>query len=270
MTKKISIISVNFDNYDGLISTINSIYSQSFSDFELIVIDCMSSKIDMSFIQDINSKYDNFHFLSELDDGIYFGMNKGLDIACGELIGFLNSGDILADTNVLKDLWDSYLSFGRPDAIYGNTIYSSDGCTESRNWSPGNFKRFKYLFGWMTPHLSTYIQRTVYENRFRFDTSFSIASDYDLMLRMFFIEKFEPRYFDRNVVMMESGGISNSNFRNVCISNYEVLVSWKKNFTFIPFWIFILKPFSKVFQMTTFKKSSWYFLFIFRFLRKKF
>lgn len=269
MTKKISIITVNFNNYEGLNNTIKSVYSQSFSELELIIIDGMSSQIDNAFIQDVESKYDNFCFISEQDDGIFFGMNKGLDIARGELIGFLNSGDVFADTHVLQDLWDNYLNFGRPDAIYGNKLYSTDGFCESRIWKPGSFNRFKYYLGWMTPHLSTYIQRRIYENGFRFDISFSIAADYDLMLRLFLKEKYEPRYFDRNVVIMENGGISNSSFYNVCISNFEVLVSWYKNFKYIPFWIFILKPFSKLFQITSVKNRLRYFLYIFYLLKKK-
>ena len=118
-----------------------------------------------------------------------------------------------------------------------------------RIWKPGLHKRWKYLLGWMMPHQALLVKRELFIKYGGFDIQFEIAADYDWMLRVFYLNREPVKYCNFDVITMEIGGKSNASFKNIVMSNLEVLMSWKKYFRFIPFWIFVLKPVSKIFQI---------------------
>ena len=100
---RLSIVTINYNNLEGLKRTIDSVISQSYDDFEFILIDGLSVDGSLEYIQQINfSKLS--HVISEKDSGIYEAMNKGLRLSCGEYIQFLNSGDLLLSTNTLYEV----------------------------------------------------------------------------------------------------------------------------------------------------------------------
>ena len=251
MKTRFSIITVCFNNQEGLVKTRRSVVTQTSSDYEHIIIDGGSS--DGTPLLFEKCEFKTAKIVSEPDDGIYDAMNKGINIASGQFVVFLNSGDCFADVNVLSDVAHCLDANDGLKAIYGNKLYADAGSGKiNRVWRPGVFKRWKYYFGWMTPHQATYIERKLYKEN-RFDTTMKIAADYDLMLRLLLFDKAldltNIKYFDRHFIVMEAGGISNANAFSVVKSNLECLKAWRKHQVLVPFWIFFFKPIMKISQL---------------------
>lgn len=231
--------------------TLSSIEAQKFCSFEHIIIDGGSTDgSDRLIIQ--YGKKPNVVYVSESDKGLYDAMNKGLKLAKGEFIGFVNSGDFLVDDCVLANLEAEIKKFSSFDAYFGNKIYYNNQKVITRYWVSSPMSNLKFYLGWMPPHQATYIKRSAYRSYGLFDLKFQIASDYDLLLRLFHKNKLKAKKVDLDVVFMEPGGISHGNFVNILHSNLEVLKAWKNNDLFVPFWIFFLKPFSKLCQKPLF------------------
>lgn len=243
---KISIITISYNDELGLQKTINSVSSQTYTDIEHIIIDGGTENFDSKLIYDLK-KYPG-PIISEKDMGMYDAMNKGLGYSTGSYVGILNSGDIYSNPEIVQKYVDFIKIKNNPDAIYSNIKFTNEKKI-MRQWNPGSFNKLKFLLGWMLPHPSIYVRNDLIMNCENFDLDFSIAADYEWMLRNFFFLNFKPLKLEICSVIMEAGGISNKNFKSIALSNFEVLRAWKKHSWFIPFWIFILKPISKIFQI---------------------
>lgn len=225
---------------------------QEWSEFEYIIVDGASTDGSVEVLKGISKK--NVRYISERDDGIYSAMNKGVKMAKGEYILFVNSGDVLGGPKVLNNFInyiDKYKNLSGYFGIksYANFDIATNEFSLNRVWKPGLHKRWKYLFGWMIPHQALLVKRNLFEKYGDFDKEFNIAADYDWLLRVFYVNKESVKYCNFNVIIMENGGVSNSSFSNVLKANFEVIKSWRKYFIVAPYWIFILKPCSKLFQL---------------------
>jgi glycosyltransferase involved in cell wall biosynthesis len=200
----ISIITVTMNNLNGLKRTLTSALTQSFSDYEIIVIDGDSSDETKTYLESINS--DSVRWISEPDGGIFDAMNKGIQLSCGNWLIFMNSGDSFANAEVLANV-HSYLC---PDyaVVYGN--YNLDNC-KKRVALP-----IKHLgvCGLMTSHQAIFINKELCGQILSYNCRFRICSDYDLLCR---INKAFPdgfHYVPVYIASTESGGIAlNSIFR---------------------------------------------------------
>jgi glycosyltransferase involved in cell wall biosynthesis len=126
---KLSIITVNLNNRDGLLKTLNSVLSQSFTDFEWIVIDGGSTDGSKELLEHNNDKID--YWVSEEDAGIYNAMNKGTMLAKGDFCQYLNSGDYYVDENVLANVFEKELS---GDVNYGDVYCVTSSGLEHRQY----------------------------------------------------------------------------------------------------------------------------------------
>ena len=106
--KKLSVITINYNNKNGLIKTINSVINQTYKDFEFIIIDGGSTDGSLEVIQEYSGQIN--YWVSEPDNGIYHAMNKGIVMAKGEYCNFMNSGDCFFDEQVLKNAFSHNLS----------------------------------------------------------------------------------------------------------------------------------------------------------------
>lgn len=175
---KISIITVNLNNVEGLKKTIDSVISQTYKDFEWIVIDGGSTDGSKELIEQ-NAEFFS-HWVSEKDSGIYNAMNKGVLHAHGDFLQFLNSGDCLADTNVLEDV-SAYL--------VGNSIYYGDYFqywpTKKRLTlqEVEDDMSFSFLLRHSLCHQSTFTPRQLLEEN-PFNEEYKIVSDYEFLIKM--------------------------------------------------------------------------------------
>ena len=214
---KVSIITVTFNSEKYLEETLISIFSQSYQNIESIVIDGNSTDGTLLILQ----KYENeITYLSEPDTGIYDAMNKGIALATGDIIGILNSDDVLFDKEIINKVVNSFSS--DVDCVFGKVILVNESNKIVRNYSSANFKLKDFEFGHMPPHPSFYVRKEAFQKFGIYNTSFKISADYDLLLRFLYIHKLKSKYLDFIVVKMRDGGISSS-LKNKWLLNKEIL-----------------------------------------------
>mgnify|MGYP003393669544 FL=1 len=155
---KISIITICYNAVEHIDETIRSVVMQDHADIELIVIDGGSTdgtllKLDR-YREVIN------HLVSEPDAGVYDAMNKGLRSATGEVIAFVNAGDMIAHRSCVSEMVAEFAR-GDADAIYGDAymVAADDIKRVKRFWKGGEYRRESFRKGWMPPHLATYIRK---------------------------------------------------------------------------------------------------------------
>lgn len=202
---KFSIITVNYNNKDGLQRTIESVINQTFRDYEFIVID--GGSFDGSV--DVLNKYNEHitYWISEPDGGIYQGMNKGISKAKGDYLNFMNSGDCFFDTFVLQDVASMNLY---QDIIVGRDYH----------FCPKQEKGFATILPTRTsmitlymqalPHQSTFYKSTLFSNSL-YDESLKLVADHKFNIQKICVDNSQVIYINRVICLRESGGLSDSN-----------------------------------------------------------
>lgn len=155
-------------------------------------------------------------------------MNKGIQLATGDIIGVLNSDDILADTNIIQKLVNSIVQH---DGIYGDVGFYSehDFSYKKRHYSSAGFEKSKFSRGMMPAHPSFYLKKECYERAGLYRTDFKIAADFDMILRIFSLPNTSFTYLDEEIVKMRLGGVSTSGITSNYILNKEILESCRSN-----------------------------------------
>jgi len=179
------------------------------------------------------------------DDGIYDAMNRGIDAATGDIVGILNADDRYRDDRVLERVTER-LTRGDVSACYGDLVYVNDDDTVVRRWQSSAFEPGKFYLGWMPPHPTFFVRRSVYETYGTFDLEFSIAADYEFMLRILLDEAVSVGYIDSVLVEMAIGGESNGSVRNVMVALREVYRAWSKHNSLGRYTGPVLHPLSKL------------------------
>ena len=244
---KFSIITVVYNNEKEIEDTIKSVLNQTYKNIEYIIIDGASTDNTCDIIKKYIKKISIF--ISEPDNGIYYAMNKGIRIATGDVIGFINSDDFYCSSLVIEKIADEFIS-KKIDCLYGDLVYVD--CKNSskviRYWKSKNFEKGLFKKGWHPAHPSFFVKKHIYNKYGVFNTNFTIAADYELMLR--FLEKYNIRsyYISEILVKMRSGGQSNKNILKILKANIESYKAWKTNDIYINPIIFFKKPISKIFQ----------------------
>jgi glycosyltransferase len=243
-----SIITVSFNNGNTIENTIQSVLNQTFTDFEYWVVDGKSKDQTL----DILHRYvDKLKFISEPDGGIYDAMNKGINLAKGKLIAFLNADDFYADEQVLKAVFTTLKKHPEAWASYGDLAYVDAQNPQKvvRYWRSGTYKLSSFLWGWMPPHPTFFLKKEAFEKFGPFKKEgLKSAADYELMLRMLYKNKLPAAYCQKLLVRMRVGGTSNQTFKNRVRGNQEDRKAWELN-QIRPYWFTLfLKPLRKLVQ----------------------
>lgn len=216
---KISVITAVFNNHETVGAALDSVLSQSHPQVEVIVIDGMSTDGTRDVLDGYSKRIDIY--LCEPDDGIYDALNKGIELATGDVVGFLHADDLMADEGVLARVAEA---FADPtiEAVYGNLVYvrRDDEMQIVRTWTAGAFEPDKLGWGWMPPHPTFYVRREVYQRLGAFDATYRIAADYDCMLR-FLTRGVRVAYVPHLLVRMRVGGVSNRSISNMVVKSSE-------------------------------------------------
>lgn len=244
---KVSIITVVFNSKDTIEHTIESVLTQNYKNIEYIIIDGGSTDGTV----DIIKKYEKrlAYWVSESDDGLYDAMNKGIRAATGDIVGILNSDDMYADSSVIEESVN-IISKEKVDTCYGDLVYVDKDNTQKviRQWKSGNFLKDRFKRGWMPPHPTFLVRIEIYQKYGLFNTNFSIAADYELMLRFLYKLGCSTAYIPKVLVKMRTGGNSSPSLANTIKANIECYRAWKVNGLNPNPFIFIIKPLSKFSQ----------------------
>ena len=179
MYKKISIITINYNNLEGLKRTVESVVNQTWQEFEYIVIDGGSTDDSATYIESQNAHFD--YWVSEPDKGIYNAMNKGIAKANGEYLLFLNSGDHLYNENVLEESHSRLMGY---DLIYFDMQIVNNKASVIYSY-PSKIK-FSFMYGGSLPHPATFIKATLFKKFGFYDENYKIVSDWKFFLLALF------------------------------------------------------------------------------------
>jgi glycosyltransferase involved in cell wall biosynthesis len=225
---KITIVTVCYNSVATIRDTLESVASQSDKNLEHIIVDGGSTDGTMAVIRDW--KKHPISLISEPDKGIYDAMNKGIRLATGDIIGILNSSDLYYDSHVLENV-SQVMSNLSIDACYADLIYVDQSNLKKiiRYWKSCVFKKGLFPKGWMPPHPTFFVRRSIYEKYGLFDLNYSLAADFELMARL--LERFQIRsvYVPKIFIKMRFGGASNNSAVDIIKQNIEIYQACKKN-----------------------------------------
>jgi glycosyltransferase involved in cell wall biosynthesis len=245
---KVSVITVAYNSAATIGDTLRSVAMQSHRDIEHIVVDGASNDDTLKIVAREGAHV--ARVVSERDGGIYDAMNKGLALATGDVVGFLNSDDMLADSTAITSLVEGFSDPGA-GAVFGDLLMVDpiDIARVRREWRPGPHHPGALLRGWMAPHPTLYVRREVLLGCGGFDLAYRLQADYDLELRLFEVARVRSVYVPRVIVRMRMGGATTGSWRNVLSGNLEAERAARSH-GFRGGWIFIAtKVLSRVPQM---------------------
>lgn len=218
---KLSIITVNLNNADGLRKTIESVVSQTFTDYEYIVVDGASTDGSVDIIKQYADKIT--FWISEPDSGIYNAMNKGVLKAKGDYLQFLNSGDWLAANDILKYVFDLDR---QEDVLYGDEFLFYNTAKIERKTYPKELTFYDFFVGSIS-HEGSFYKRCLF--RKPYDETFKIASDWDFEIREIIIYNQSVFKISREIIYFDMHGISQSQ-KYLDLQNHERMLILSKYF----------------------------------------
>jgi glycosyltransferase involved in cell wall biosynthesis len=209
---KLSIITINFNNREGLKKTIESVIAQTFRDYEYLVIDGGSTDGSVDVIKQYAAQIT--YWVSEPDKGIYDAMNKGIGQSKGEYCQFLNSGDTLHSDTVLEKVFSEEYA---EDIVTGNFVELYPHKTVLRKGrayareQEGKFITLFDLFVGSISHQASFIRRKLFDQYGLYDVNYKIASDWIFFLKTIGLNDVKVKYVDIDIVYFSMDGISNTN-----------------------------------------------------------
>ena len=207
---KVSIITVTYNSVQTLAMTIDSVLRQTYQDIEYIVKVGGSTDKTIDVIKEYEPMFHGrMKWLSAKDKGIYDGMNKGIEMATGNIVGILNSDDFFTDNHVIEKIADAF-NEKKVDAIYGDVhfVKGSNLKKSIRYYSSRLFCPFWLRFGFMPAHPSFYVRRDVFSKVGLYKTDYKIGADFEMMVRMFYRHRITYHYLPYDFVTMRTGGVS--------------------------------------------------------------
>jgi glycosyltransferase involved in cell wall biosynthesis len=226
-SSKISIVTVARNCVVTIEDTILSVARQSYPHVEHILVDGASTDGTLEIVNRHLNKFSKT--VSEPDMGIYDAMNKGIRLATGDVVGFLNADDVYSDANVLGEI-AAIFNDATVSACYGDLVYMDESLTRVvRYWKSRPYRDGLFEKGWMPAHPTFFVRRAVFERYGDFDLAFRFQSDFDLTMRFLSICKIQSVYLPRVLVKMRVGGATNKSATNVIKGNIEAYQICKKN-----------------------------------------
>lgn len=222
---KVSIITISFNAENTIEKTLISIESQSYDNIEHIIVDGESQD---NTLEICNSFPHIAKIISEPDKGVYDAFNKGIKLATGDIIGFLNADDTFYDENSILEIVNAFQK-KHIDIIFGNLDYVNKEGKIIRNWISKSYEPGLAIKAWMPAHPTFYCRNEIYERLGGYDNSFKIAGDFELCLRFLEKNKVPSFYINKKLVKMLVGGISNSGLKSKRIIHKEQLRAFRIN-----------------------------------------
>jgi len=225
---RISVITVCFNSETTLGDTLRSVAVQTWPQVEHIIVDGASTDGTLELVRQQGAHVAKL--ISEPDRGIYDAMNKGVRLASGDIVVFLNADDFYADDGVLSRVAQA-MTHERLDALMGDTEFFDPERPDRqlRRYNSGRFRPDRIAWGWMPAHPGLFMRRAVYDAAGPFKTDYRIAGDFEFIARVFSKQKLRYRHLDEVLVKMRIGGVSTGGIRSTIRLNREVLRACRQN-----------------------------------------
>lgn len=244
---RVTIITATFNSEKYLEDCLHSINTQTYKNIEHLIIDGKSKDRTLEIIK--NNKNSSSRWISETDKGMYDAINKGMEMATGDIVGILNSDDILESDDVIEAIVKTFEG-KKIDSLYGDLEYVDPENINKifRIWKGKPFKRSLFCGGWMPAHPTFYFKKEIFNRYGGYESHFYSAADYELMSRYLFKHSISSYYLPKLLVKMRVGGQSNSSLKMRIRANRRDYLAMKKNNIPFAFFVSILKPLSKLHQ----------------------
>lgn len=230
---KLTIVTINYNNEEGLRKTLASVAAQTFRDIEHIIVDGASTDNSVEVIKEYVDNVERINELknersviwsSEKDNGVYHAMNKGISKASGDYIQILNSGDILAAPDVTKRMVAALSTLNLQHStenevpiLYGNMLKSYDGKTiinKDACGGAGATESFLYFYKGTLNHDCAYIRRDLFDKYGLYNEEMKICSDWEWYVKAIAIGGEKAVYTDIDVTIFDMNGVSESHGKN--------------------------------------------------------
>lgn len=214
MKPKISVVTVCYNACNDIEKTLVSVLNQNYENLEYVIIDGLSSDGTQDVINCCVEKYQlrDIKFISEPDKGIYDAMNKGIDMATGEWINFMNAGDLFVDNKVVEDIVDGIK--GEYDVLFGNSLQCNNGIIRQRK---GKIKQGEFP---TLGHQSTFV-KTALMKEWRFDVKYKICADFDFLYKLY-KQGYQFLYIDRDVDLFDVSGLSSTHREQLYLEHCRI------------------------------------------------
>jgi len=222
--RKISIITINYNNAAGLKKTMDSVFSQTAKDFEFIIIDGASNDGSKELIEKSEDKIT--YWVSEKDEGIYHAQNKGLLKSNAEYCLFLNSGDILANDKVIERFTSE---LNDADIVYGDLITEDKNGKLTAISSPDKPDVYHFMISTLW-HPTAFIRRDLFLKYGLYDQKLKVTGDYEFFIRTILKHNVSTKHVNTAVCVFGLDGISNS-IEMTLLQTKERKLSWEANFS---------------------------------------
>lgn len=247
---KISVITVTFNSAKTVRDTIESVLKQEYKDYEYLVIDGGSTDDTVDIIKEMEPKFEGkMRWVSERDKGMYDGINKGIRMATGDVVGIINSDDFYHKADVFTKIAETMAD--GTEAIYGDVRFVNPDNLEktvryysSKNWSPWRFR-----FGFMPAHPSFFERKENFEKYGYYKYDYHIAADYELLIRHLYTHKVKAKYVSLDFMKMRTGGRSTDGVKANILLNREIVRACRENGIWTCMPLLFLKYFIKVFEL---------------------
>jgi glycosyltransferase involved in cell wall biosynthesis len=225
---KVSVITVCFNSEKYIRATIQSVLSQTYANIEYIIVDGGSTDGTLAIIKSYGNKISKL--ISQPDKGIYDAMNKGLFMATGDIVGFLNSDDMFSQSTSIELIVNAFKD-SSADSVFSNLYYVKQEAPDEivRHWQTGEFAVGSFCKGWHPAHPTFYVKREVYNRYGLYDLEFPLAADFEIMLRFLERYKISTEYLPNVLIKMRLGGATNRSFKNIYLQNKECIRAFHKN-----------------------------------------
>ncbi len=225
---KVSVITACFNSEKTIEDTILSVLNQTYKNIEYIIIDGASADRTLEIIQKYRDKI--ACVVSEKDKGIYDAMNKGIKRSSGDIIALLNSDDFYKDEFVVEKV---VREFERKncDSVYADLVFVKPDCLEKvvRYYESGEFSPKTLLYGVVPAHPTLFVKKAIYERYGLYKTDYKISADFEMIIRLFVVQKISFSYLKEVLVIMRTGGVSASGFKSLLLRNKENLRACQEN-----------------------------------------
>jgi len=224
---RVSIITVCFNSEKTIKQTIESVLNQNYYNIEYVIIDGGSKDNTLNIIEIYRSKINKI--VSEPDKGIYDAINKGIQLASGEVVGILNSDDVLDNCDIINKIVENFESNKELDSVIGDIAFINNNGKLYRKFSALHWNPTKFAWGMMPPHPTFYCKKNIFYKYGFYRIDFKIAADYELMMRFLLVNNISYKYIPIVFVNMNLGGVSTKNIFSKIQINKEVMYACRLN-----------------------------------------
>jgi glycosyltransferase involved in cell wall biosynthesis len=249
---KISVITVTYNSAATVRDTIESVLSQKYQDYEYLVIDGGSKDNTVDIIKEYEPKFEGrMRWISEKDKGMYDGINKGIRMATGDVVGIINSDDFYHRTDIFDVIAKSFEENLGIQAIYGDVRFVNPDNLEKtvRYYSSKHWKPWRFRFGFMPAHPTFFTYKENFEKYGYYQYDYHIAADYELLIRHLYTNHVPAKYVPLDFMKMRTGGRSTNGWKANVLLNKEIVRACKENGIWTCMPLLFLKYFIKVFEL---------------------